>query len=67
MKPGARNQLSETVTAIDKGVTTTIVRPDCNGTAITASTTTAAAEGLGLTVGKPTTAIIKASNVMIGV
>jgi len=67
MKLSARNQLSGTVTAIDKGVTTTIVRLDCNGTPITASITNAAAEELGLAVGKPATAIIKASDVMIGV
>lgn len=67
MKLSARNQLSGTVTAIEKGVTTTIVRLDCDGTAITASITNAAAEDLGLAVGKPATAIIKASDVMIGV
>jgi molybdopterin-binding protein len=67
MKLSARNQLSGTVTAIDKGVTTTIVRLDCNGSTITASITNAAAEELGLAVGKPATAIIKASDVMIGV
>jgi molybdopterin-binding protein len=67
MKLSARNQITGTVTAIDKGVTTTIVRLDCNGTPITASITNAAAEELGLAVGKPATAIIKASDVMIGV
>ncbi len=67
MKLSARNQISGTVIGIDKGVTTTIVRLDCNGTTITASITNAAAEDLGLAVGKPATAIIKASDVMIGV
>ncbi|HMO06902.1 MAG TPA: TOBE domain-containing protein [Paracoccaceae bacterium] len=67
MKLSARNQLSGTVTGIEKGVTTTIVRLDCNGSTITASITNAAAEELGLAVGKPATAIIKASDVMIGV
>jgi molybdopterin-binding protein len=67
MKLSARNQITGTVTAIDKGVTTTIVHLDCNGTPITASITNAAAEELGLDVGKPATAIIKASDVMIGV
>jgi molybdopterin-binding protein len=67
MKLSARNQITGTVTAIDKGVTTTIVRLDCNGSTITASITNAAAEELGLAVGKPATAIIKASDVMIGV
>lgn len=67
MKLSARNQITGTVTGIDKGVTTTIVRLDCNGTTITASITNAAAEELGLAVGRPATAIIKASDVMIGV
>lgn len=67
MKLSARNQISGIVTVIDKGVTTTIVRLDCNGTTITASITNAATEELGLTVGTRATAIIKASDVMIGV
>ena len=67
MKLSARNQITGAVTAIDKGVTTTIVRLDCNGTTITASITNAAAEDLGLSVGQRATAIIKASDVMIGV
>jgi molybdopterin-binding protein len=66
MKLSARNQISGKVTAIDKGVTTTVVRLDCNGTILTASITNAAVEELGLAVGKPATAIIKASDVMIG-
>ena len=67
MKLSARNQITGTVSAIDRGATTTIVRLDCNGTTITASITNAAAEELGLAVGQPATAIIKASDVMIGV
>ena len=67
MKLSARNQITGTITAIDPGVTTTIVRLDCNGTTITASITNAAAEELGLAVGRTATAIIKASDVMLGV
>jgi molybdopterin-binding protein len=67
MKLSARNQITGTITAIDKGVTTTIVRLDCKGTAITASITNAAAEDLGLAVGQKATAIVKASDVLIGV
>jgi len=67
MKLSARNQLTGTITAIDTGVTTTIVRLDCNGTTITASITNAAAEELGLSVGMTATAIVKASDVMIGI
>jgi molybdopterin-binding protein len=66
MKLSARNQISGKVTAIDKGATTTVVRLDCNGAILTASITNAAVEELGLAVGKPATAIIKASDVMIG-
>ena len=66
MKLSARNQISGTVIAIEKGATTSIVRLDCNGTTITASITNAAVEELGLAVGKPAMAIIKASDVMIG-
>jgi molybdopterin-binding protein len=67
MRLSARNQIAGTVVAIERGVTTTIVRLDCDGTPITASITNAAAEDLGLAVGQRATAIIKASDVMIGV
>ncbi len=67
MKLSARNQITGTITAIDKGVTTTIVRLDCDGTTITSSITNAAADDLGLSVGQKATAIVKASDVMIGV
>lgn len=67
MRLSARNQIAGTVVAIERGVTTTIVRLDCGGTPITASITNAAAEELGLAVGQRATAIIKASDVMIGV
>lgn len=67
MKLSARNQITGTITGIDKGVTTTIVRLDCNGTLITASITNTAAEDLGLAMGVKATAIIKASDVVIGV
>jgi molybdopterin-binding protein len=67
MRLSARNQIAGTVVAIERGVTTTIVRLDCDGTPITASITNAAAEELGLAVGQRATAIIKASDVMIGV
>jgi molybdopterin-binding protein len=67
MKLSARNQIKGKITGIDKGVTTTIVKLDCSGTTITASITNAAAEDLGLAVGQDATAVIKASDVMIGV
>jgi molybdopterin-binding protein len=67
MKLSARNQISGTITGIDTGATTTVIRLDCNGTQITASITNAAAEELGLSVGMTATAIVKASDVMIGI
>ena len=67
MKLSARNQITGTIVAIDKGVTTSVIRLDCNGTMITSSITNAAAEELDLAVGKTATAIIKASDVMLGV
>jgi molybdopterin-binding protein len=67
VKLSARNQITGTIAGIDKGVTTTIVRLDCNGTLITASITNTAAEDLGLAMGVKATAIIKASDVVIGV
>jgi molybdopterin-binding protein len=67
MKLSARNQIRGKITAIDKGVTTTIVRLECGGIRLTASITNAAAEELGLAVGQDATAVIKASDVMIGV
>lgn len=67
MRLSARNQIAGRITALDKGATTTIVRLDCQGTPITASITNAAAEDLGLAVGQEAVAVIKASDVIIGV
>lgn len=65
MKLSARNVLTGTVTAIDRGVTTSIVHLDCNGTPITASVTNEAVDDLGLDTGSTAHAVIKASNVML--
>ncbi len=67
MKLSARNQLEGKVKAINKGPVSTEVVIDVNGTEIVASITTGSAEALGLTVGGPATAVIKASSVMVGV
>lgn len=67
MKLSARNQLKGRIVEIDEGVTTTIVRIDIGGKTITASITNAAAGNLALAVGLEVTAIVKASDVMIGI
>jgi molybdopterin-binding protein len=68
MKLSARNVLPGHVIAITKGATTAQVKIDVgNGTVVTASITNAAVDALKLEVGKPASAVVKASDVMIGV
>lgn len=49
------------------GATTAHVRIDVNGTIVTASITNEAVDELGLKVGQDAYAIVKASDVMIGI
>lgn len=67
MRISARNVLSGTVLEIVKGAVTSHVRLDIGGATITASITNEAVADLGLQVGAKASAIVKASNVMIGV
>jgi len=68
MRISARNQIRGTVTEVVKGATTSHVRIDIGGGVIvTASITNAAVDELSLAPGKPAYAVIKASDVMIGV
>jgi molybdopterin-binding protein len=68
MKLSARNQLTGVITEVTKGTTTTIVKVEVRNPAIiSASITNEAANQLGLKVGQQATAIIKASEVIIGV
>jgi molybdopterin-binding protein len=68
MRLSARNQFKGKVVDVKKGVTTTHVRIDIGGGhVVTASITNESAEELGLAAGKNASAIIKASNVMVGV
>ncbi len=67
MRLSARNVLKGTIVAIDRGATTAHVRLDVRGAIITASITNEAVEALGLAVGQDASAVIKASDVMIGV
>jgi len=68
MKLSARNQLKGKIVGIDHGVTTSHVTIDVGGGAlIMASITKESADQLKLAVGQEAFAIIKASNVMVGV
>ncbi len=68
MRLSARNQLSGTVASIDTGAVMTIVKVDLDGgQQITASVTKDAVEDLGLAVGDSVVAVIKSTEVMIGV
>ena len=68
MKISARNIIPGKIVAIQKGSTTAHVSIDVGqGVVVTASITNEAVDELGLTVGKPASAIIKSSDVMVGV
>ena len=68
MKISARNILKGKVTEIVKGATTSHVRIDIGGGVIvTASITNEAVDELKLAKGKAAYAVIKASDVMVGV
>lgn len=66
MKISARNRLKGRIVEVKKGATTAHVRLDVNGTIITASITNDAVDELGLKVGQEAYAIVKASDVMMG-
>ena len=68
MKLSARNQLSGTVVAIEKGAVNGIVAIEvAPGLVITSSLPNTSIEELGLTEGSEAVAVIKASSVMVGV
>jgi molybdopterin-binding protein len=67
MKLSARNQLPATVTGVTEGPATAVIHLDCNGIRLVASITREAAEELDITEGKEVTAVIKASDVILGV
>jgi len=68
MRLSARNELTGTVAALDVGAGMTIVKVDLyGGQQITASITKDAADDLGLSVGARVTAVVKSTEVMIGV
>ncbi len=66
MKLSARNRLDGTVTNVTEGAAIANVEVDVNGQRLVASITVEAARELGLEQGKAVTAIIKASDVILG-
>jgi molybdopterin-binding protein len=66
VKISARNRLKGRIVEVKKGATTAHVRLDVNGTVVTASITNEAVDELGLEVGREAYAVVKASDVMIG-
>ena len=67
MKLSARHQIPATVTAVTAGEATANVELDAGGVRLVASITVEAARELGLAEGTRVTAVIKASDVMVGV
>jgi len=68
MKISARNVLKGRIIDVTKGATTAQVRIDIGGgNVVTASITNAAVDDLKLAAGREAYAVIKASDVMVGV
>ena len=67
MKISARNVLKATITDVKKGQTTAHVVLDVGGQTVTASITNESVDALKLAKGQKAYAVIKASDVMIGV
>jgi molybdopterin-binding protein len=65
LKLSARNQLSGTVTAVNKGAAIANVVLDVGGQRLVASITVEAVDELGLQEGSQVTAIVKASDVIL--
>jgi molybdopterin-binding protein len=67
MKLSARNRLKGTIIDVKKGTTTSHVRIDLGGQIVTAAITNDSVDDLALVAGKTAYAVIKASDVMVGV
>jgi molybdopterin-binding protein len=67
VKISARNQLQGTIKDVHKGATTAHVEIEVGGAVLTASITNEAVEELKLAKGMKAYAVIKASDVMIGI
>jgi molybdopterin-binding protein len=67
MKLSARNRLKGRITDVKKGVTTSHVKIDIGGQTVTAAITNESVEELKLAAGMSAYAVIKASDVMVGI
>jgi molybdopterin-binding protein len=67
VKISARNVLKGKIVEVTKGATTAHVKIDIGGTVVTSSITNAAVDDLGLAAGRDAYAMVKASDIMIGV
>lgn len=67
MKISARNRLKGKIVSVNKGATTSHVKIEIGGQIITAAITNEAVDELKLAKGQDAYAVIKASDVMIGV
>jgi molybdopterin-binding protein len=67
MKLSARNQIPATVTSIGHGEAIANVVLDAGGVRLVASITVEAARDLGIEVGSKVFAVVKASDVMLGI
>ena len=67
MKISARNVIKGTVVEVVKGATTSHVRIDIGNAIITSAITNEAVDELKLAKGKTAYAVVKASDVMVGV
>jgi molybdopterin-binding protein len=67
MRLSARNQLAGKVVSINEGAAIANVELDVGGQRVVASITVEAVRQLGLEPGKDVVAVIKASDVMVGV
>ena len=67
MKISARNVIKGTIVEVVKGATTSHVRIDVGNAIITSAITNEAVDELKLAKGKTAYAVVKASDVMVGV
>ena len=67
MKISARNQFRGKVAGIKEGAVNDIVTIDVNGSLVSATISKAAVEELGLAVGYDAIAVVKATEVMVGI
>jgi molybdopterin-binding protein len=67
MKISARNKLKGKVVEVKKGTTTAHVKIDVGGQTVTAAITNDSVDELKLAAGQTVYAVIKASDVMVGI